>query len=149
MVYRSMLKLTTQQPSWKLALVATDHHLRCRRHHLAPTSCTSRQASIYNREFNISSPWFWILDFCQKTLIQQYKSIHVGYSRTWTYKPWIGNSPISLKTITNNSLPSILSAHPVSIWRFHSVSIWGFRQYSDRLESVISVNFRIWSQYVG
>ena len=39
------------------------------------------------------------------------------------------------------SLPSILSTH--------LVSIWGFRQYSDRLESVVSVNFRIWSQYVG
>ena len=45
------------------------------------------------------------------------------------------------KTITNNILPRLLSAHTVSIWRFHSISIGGFRQYTDRLKSVISVNF--------
>jgi len=46
------------------------------------------------------------------------------------------------KTITNNILPTILSAHTVSIWRFHSVSIGRFRQCIDRLKSVVSVNFR-------
>ena len=53
------------------------------------------------------------------------------------------------KTITKHILPNILSASTVSIWRFHSVSIRGFRQCIDRLKSVISVNFRIWSKYVG
>jgi len=43
------------------------------------------------------------------------------------------------KTITNNILHSIVSAHTVSIWRFHLVSIRGFRQCIDRLKSVISV----------
>jgi len=57
--------------------------------------------------------------------------------------PFIG------KTITNNILPIILSAHTVSIWRFQSVSIGSFRQCIDSLKSVISVNFRIWSKYVG
>ena len=50
------------------------------------------------------------------------------------------------KTITNNILPSILSARTVSIWRFHSVGIWRFRQYVDRLKSIDSVNFHIWSK---
>ena len=45
------------------------------------------------------------------------------------------------KTITNNILPSILSAHTVNIGRF--------RQCIDRLKSVVSVHFRIWSKYVG
>jgi len=50
------------------------------------------------------------------------------------------------KTIMNNILPSILSAHTVSIWRFHLVSI---RQCIDRLKSVVSFNFGIWSKDVG
>jgi len=54
-----------------------------------------------------------------------------------------------IKTITNNILPSILSAHTVNIWRFDLVSFGGFRQCKDWLKSVISVNFRIWSKYVG
>ena len=41
--------------------------------------------------------------------------------------------PDIVKTITNNILPSILSAHTVSIWRFHSVSIGRFRQCINRL----------------
>ena len=53
------------------------------------------------------------------------------------------------KTLTNKILPSILSTHTVSIWRFHSVSIVDFRQCIDRLKSIISVNFCIWSKYVG
>ena len=48
------------------------------------------------------------------------------------------------KTITNNILPSILSAHTVSILRFHLVSIGRFRQCSDSLKSVVSVKFYIW-----
>jgi len=37
---------------------------------------------------------------------------------SWTYKLWIGNSPISVK-LANNILPSNLSVHMVIIWRFH------------------------------
>jgi len=50
---------------------------------------------------------------------------------------------------THNILPSILSAHTVSILRLHSVSIGRLRQWIHRLNSVVSVNFRIWSKYVG
>ena len=58
--------------------------------------------------------------------------------------PFIG------KKITNNILPSILSAHSVSNGRFHSVSIGSrFRQCIVRLLSVISVNVRVLSKYVS
>ena len=50
------------------------------------------------------------------------------------------------KMITNNILPSILSAHMVSIWRFHSVSIGRFRHCINMLKSVVSVNFHIRSR---
>ena len=53
------------------------------------------------------------------------------------------------ETITNNILPSILSTHTVSMWRFNLVSIGDFHHCIYRLKSVISVNFRIWSKYVG
>jgi len=45
------------------------------------------------------------------------------------------------KAITNNILPSIFSAHTVSIGRFC--------QCIDSLKSVVSVNFRICFKYVG
>ena len=53
------------------------------------------------------------------------------------------------KTITNNNLPSILSAHTVSIWKFQSVSIEIFGQCIDRLKTVVSINIRVCSKYVG
>ena len=55
------------------------------------------------------------------------------------------------KTITNNILPSILSALYAStcVLIFHSVSIGKFRQRINKLKSVVSVNFRIWSKYAG
>ena len=49
------------------------------------------------------------------------------------------------KTITNNILPSILSAHTVSILRFHLVSIGRFRQCIDMLVGY----FCSWFKYVG
>ena len=52
------------------------------------------------------------------------------------------------KTITNNILPRILSAHTVSGDSTRLVSFFS-RQCNDKLKSVISVNFRIWSKYVG
>jgi len=51
------------------------------------------------------------------------------------------------KTMTNNILPSILSTDTLSIW----ISLGKFREIPSmyRLKSVVSVNFRIWSKYVG
>ena len=45
------------------------------------------------------------------------------------------------KTIANNILPSILSTH--------TVSIATFCKCVDRLKSFVSINFLIWSKYVG
>ena len=52
------------------------------------------------------------------------------------------------KMIMKFFLPSILRALWISIWRFHSLNIGTFRQCIDTVKSV-SINFRIWSKYVG
>ena len=61
----------------------------------------------------------------------------IWYIQSRTYIDW--QLPGIGKTITNNILPSLLSAHTVSIWRFHLVRMGRFRQCIDRLKSVVSV----------